>query len=467
MERWRLHNVTRWLAGLALLAAHGHLSGISAQPPIDPFADFQILTIPRSHLPIGAPWVGFLGSINQEGLPPELISVDSSYSIGAINQSTAFRSNVINLLAKSLNISNQASTFLAFTGMQVLTVKNLYALNLNSGATYIWEGVRLTSFTVADTSGLKANLKTLGSDKALNFTFLRDRTYEVTGVNLFVGYRLLKIERDKPRRISSWNIYDKSPKTTIDLTPSDYTIQFRVATPADSLAILTDYAAWPAPQRKNKSCRAVMTATVPTEPELHKSWLMQCLNSNDDDTYTLSIRPTANGVCIDKLTVREFRIHPELSSGGISASGAFIVDSTSIQLAVPKIKSKSHCQKGYASYIAATGILSAGSVIWYLVEKNAAEDNHGKYMKSNNVGDVVAYRIRAEKNITRRKIAGISATTSGIGLGVFIIQNISARHGQIKREIGFTGKEIESIIGVSFYQSNLQKYPAINMALSF
>ena len=65
------------------------------------------------------------------------------------------------------------------------------------------------------------------------------------------------------------------------------------------------------------------------------------------------------------------------------------------------------------------GTTTATSLVWFIVEEMKVRDNEDDYDNSGSTSDVINARIRTEKNMTRRDIAGGIAIASVAALGVY------------------------------------------------
>jgi hypothetical protein len=70
------------------------------------------------------------------------------------------------------------------------------------------------------------------------------------------------------------------------------------------------------------------------------------------------------------------------------------------------------------------GALTAGTFVWYLAERNNADDEFAKYRAATRIEDVVTLRIRTESARSRRNIAGYVSIGSGAVFAVLLVRDL-------------------------------------------
>jgi hypothetical protein len=109
-----------------------------------------------------------------------------------------------------------------------------------------------------------------------------------------------------------------------------------------------------------------------------------------------------------------------------------------------------------------SGVIAAGSAVWYLIEDKNVDDNYERYKENKDVQLVTKFRIATEKSLSRRKIAKNTAIISGAVFGIFLFRDIFFHHNkkvvdeQIDQSMGEnTGKAIKLGINHSFPQESI------------
>lgn len=69
-----------------------------------------------------------------------------------------------------------------------------------------------------------------------------------------------------------------------------------------------------------------------------------------------------------------------------------------------------------------SGMIASGSFIWFLVERNKANDNFDKYRSAISTPEAVKLRHEVGKSRTRRDIAGVISLVSGVAFTYFLVR---------------------------------------------
>lgn len=177
---------------------------IISQSRQDLFSGYTFLDLPLSNLRIGATYIDGI-SANGEGLSKEDLFIQKSYSLSRINsdQSTTAKVNasLFNLLGLDAQYTKSDQVTLVYSGIEVVSVKDLFSLNIRTGTKYITQGLRVSNLSIlADrrlTSQIKANLKQNNEDILIDIQPKKAKDQiTLNGSDIFIAYKLLTF--DKP-----------------------------------------------------------------------------------------------------------------------------------------------------------------------------------------------------------------------------------------------------------------------------
>ncbi|MBI3553640.1 MAG: hypothetical protein HY077_14175 [Elusimicrobia bacterium] len=324
--------------GILLAACSTSPRQLNAPTPEDTFAGFRPLSSPRKKIPIGAAWIKGVGPIENDGLAEADRNVSGSLSSLYLKQHSELSGGISltlrSILGLDLNGSANSIYELNTGPIDIVTVKDYAKLGPLSGQ-YLWEGLRLSSFTVTDTSGkattLRAQIvealqKVTGGPRGF-VTADSSNTVTATGQDLFVGFRIMEFKLQPSQIVSKIILNSPESRPFFEAGKDrEYTLHFAVADSTSSAVSVSP----------NKSgCAAVMRIDLPHNARAGgvpnvKQWGMSCAKGQDSDIYSLEAYRTGEKLLIlDDLLIEptpRFSVDFDLHSAAVNGvSGMFEV----------------------------------------------------------------------------------------------------------------------------------------------
>ena len=165
------------------------------------FSGFKILQVPRDNISIGSQWISKIGPKDSGMITTNLFSSKSisDYEFETNKEfNVDLKVTILKYLGVNLGYERFKTTDLKITQAEIVRVNDLSKLNYSSGREFIFEGIKVNSFslitTKEKTDTIVAKLDSLGKGINIGITQGSDNKKNVTikGLNLFIAYRLIR-----------------------------------------------------------------------------------------------------------------------------------------------------------------------------------------------------------------------------------------------------------------------------------
>jgi hypothetical protein len=161
------------------------------------------MAVPQASLRVGAAW-GDAGAVG-DGLDERFLRVSESYSsLDRLNESETslrFKTAVLQYVDGSVSTATSARARVHIEKVEVVGVADPGKLTLTQGARYIWEGIRVSKFTVTDVDttshAAEMSIKSLSPLASVSVTgsSATRRQLVVDGSHLYIAYRVVEFRR--------------------------------------------------------------------------------------------------------------------------------------------------------------------------------------------------------------------------------------------------------------------------------
>lgn len=164
------------------------------------FENFQVLNIPKENISIGSEWIEGIGPTTLNVSQKDLQEINSLTQYN-FNDSSDFslkiKSSIASYFGLSGMLTNSKTYDLKIESASIVRLDNIDKLNYSAGSTYIWEGIKIKSFTLAtelnkgDSVGIQ--IKDVNKDIEISpyVGAPQKKTFLIKGFNLFVAFRLV------------------------------------------------------------------------------------------------------------------------------------------------------------------------------------------------------------------------------------------------------------------------------------
>jgi hypothetical protein len=173
---------------------------------IDPFDGFKIMTLPRENVPIGALWNISLGPIGN-GVSSEFLQNSKSYSnfnqISDKNFSDAINLGLQNYMNLNGKYSANTKSQFKVEDISIVTLNSTDVLKNSIGQYIVYEAIKINKISVTVEKNkdleIKAGLFKLFQNLDItNETEVKnEKKLEMSGVGLYIAYRVVKVENAK------------------------------------------------------------------------------------------------------------------------------------------------------------------------------------------------------------------------------------------------------------------------------
>jgi hypothetical protein len=303
----------------------------------NPFAGFAIMPLPRQELPIGAHWQPGLGPLDK-GLPAEqVVTTQSIEKFDSIEDRTlrdSVRARLAEVVSVAVGVTSVELSRISLRRASVVSVRDITDLQFVDGASYLWDAVRLNSFSLSrqtqDSTSIGAALKSAFPASSVDLVRSTgdQQLIEVTGADLFVAFRVVTLRRAQLDTIAT----DAWPPFTrgAGAIGSDYDIAFKSAPEpsAETESVVSG----------NDSCSALMTVTSHGELDAtrrlkQQTWKACCWDSSGDHradangSFILSTAIAGSGAHVDVLNT-ELQDCNETADGRLYVTARFDIRRT-------------------------------------------------------------------------------------------------------------------------------------------
>lgn len=174
----------------------------------NPFEGFKFMNLPINRLPIGALWNTSLGPMDG-GVNEEKIIKSSSYSnlnmIISKDLKTSVDVGIQNFLSLNGGYSSLSGVSISVKKLEKLTLNSIELLKSNVGNQILYEGLRASEFSIIvnknKAADAQVDLLKIFKNLDLKVDVNTDNTATITatGVDLFIAYRVVKIESENQK----------------------------------------------------------------------------------------------------------------------------------------------------------------------------------------------------------------------------------------------------------------------------
>lgn len=189
------------------------------------FSGFQTLSKPRENINIGAEWIEKFGPSTDNFLNTNLIESNSflNYEVQSDNSFDAdLKGEMLSYFGVGGKLNFKKNYTLILDSIAIIRVGDLKHLNLSTGKTYIWEGIKVKAITLIgskeaiDTLNFNINntnkkIEILASQSSSNI-----KKVKIKGLNLFCAFRLIRIGG---LNVTNINLTVRTNKEMIDHLP--------------------------------------------------------------------------------------------------------------------------------------------------------------------------------------------------------------------------------------------------------
>ncbi|MFB9110042.1 hypothetical protein [Flavobacterium gyeonganense] len=173
---------------------------------IDPFEGFKIMSLPRENVPIGALWNLSLGPIGT-GVGPEFLQNSKSFSsfnqITDKNFSDSINLGLQNYMTLNGRYSANNKSQFKVEDVSIVTLNSTDVLKNSIGQYIVYEAIKISKISVIieKNKDLEIKASLLKLFKNLDITneteVKNEKKLEMTGVDLYIAYRIVKVEKAK------------------------------------------------------------------------------------------------------------------------------------------------------------------------------------------------------------------------------------------------------------------------------
>ena len=233
---------------------------------------FAALSTPRSWLPLGAIWnegVGPAGSGVDSGSVRVVRSLDERTAVAVGMGVSEAKAGILRLIGVNASEARAWKDSVRLEELEIVSVGDFSDLPLTSGTNYVWEAVRVLSFTASgfrfDSTYARAALDSSGIGQNVTFGVSENQgkrmSVHVRGSKLYVALRVVGFEDSLPR-VSRIVVDRPSRRVSIG---SDYEVRFEPRGPDAAVG---------------KECRASLIVRFGRKWQgarpLEKSWPVAC-----------------------------------------------------------------------------------------------------------------------------------------------------------------------------------------------
>ncbi len=174
-----------------------------------PLDGFKIMALPRDYMPIGALWNLKIGPIG-DGASPDLVINSSSVSNLDLSSDQNTKSNlelgIFSFLKAGGNYEALTNAQLSLENLTIVTLNSIDILKNNVGQHILYEALKVGAFKItvdkSRVADAKLNLTQIFKNK-VDFGAQTDinnkTTIDISGVNLHLAYRVIKIESENKK----------------------------------------------------------------------------------------------------------------------------------------------------------------------------------------------------------------------------------------------------------------------------
>ncbi|PTQ94891.1 hypothetical protein C8P68_106101 [Mucilaginibacter yixingensis] len=171
-------------------------------------AGFRFLSLPRRELPVGAVWNDVTGPNGAGASPQQLITVGSFSNLSSFITDTSkatLELGVLSFLKSGGYFKSLTTQSIELANLSIVGFNDLSLLKNNIGNDVIYEALKVDNIKLIIKKANLVNAKTELSKlfNTVNFTGEYDKGADkeivVSGLNLFIGYRIIKIQKANQR----------------------------------------------------------------------------------------------------------------------------------------------------------------------------------------------------------------------------------------------------------------------------
>ncbi|PWT71227.1 MAG: hypothetical protein C5B59_18450 [Bacteroidetes bacterium] len=174
-----------------------------AQNIANALQEFNVLSLPRTDIPIGAQWSENIGPINYAGLDSQSLNHTISVETYDVDNSSGFnagvRFSILSWLGINPSYQNDKNLSIKLKNLEIVSVGDIFKINFSDQTVVIWEAVKAgsveigTGKNISDTLGINVSPRNQNLKIAAQEAYSNHKSIKLTGKDIYIAYRLLRI----------------------------------------------------------------------------------------------------------------------------------------------------------------------------------------------------------------------------------------------------------------------------------